>query len=124
MDTLTEEDVTIIHFGLSGIANCSSDVTNTSLIVENDGLELIISCLYNSNEDCVLNALNALLTILDISLFLESSLAHKVLNSFTQNHLDAIKMFTSSKFKTIPNLASICIEFFEQLNTQLRIEPE
>lgn len=122
LDTITEDDITLINFGLNGITNCCSDVTNASLIIENDGLESILSCLSNSSEECICNTLSVLVTLLDISFFLDPLISKKILTSFTNHHLDLIKQLITSNFKIIPNLATFCVELFEKLDCLIKEE--
>ena len=115
LDSLTEDDVSLIQFGLGGIANCCSDTLNAILIIENDGISSICSFLSHSDYNIVLNTLTALVSILDSSHSYPDLIVKKLEKEITLSILSCIKKFTTSEIILLKNLALICLEYYSEI---------
>ncbi|CAG8696380.1 16832_t:CDS:2, partial [Racocetra fulgida] len=62
--TLTESDERLKEFGLGGLCNLCLEKRNKEHIINNDGVPLIIQCLYDKNEEIILSAITTLMFLL------------------------------------------------------------
>ena len=115
LDSLTEDDPSLIQFGLGGIANCCSDTVNAILIIENDGISSICSFLSHSDYNIVLNTLTALVSLLDSSHSYTDLILQKLEKDITQSVLSCIKKFTTSEIIVLKNLAYVCLEYYSEI---------
>jgi hypothetical protein len=60
LDCLTEANEKLVEYALGGLCNCVADSTNAGIVVENDGIPLIIKCLSSPVENTVLSAIATL----------------------------------------------------------------
>lgn len=61
LDSLSEENETLVEFAIGGLCNLCSDRTNKEHILQTGGLPLIINCLSSPNEETVLSAVTTIL---------------------------------------------------------------
>ncbi|XP_053309240.1 armadillo repeat-containing protein 7 [Spea bombifrons] len=61
LDMLTEENETLVEFGIGGLCNLCLDKANKSHVLSSGGLKLIINCLSSRREETVLSALTTLM---------------------------------------------------------------
>ncbi|KAH7276398.1 hypothetical protein KP509_39G005400 [Ceratopteris richardii] len=60
LDCLTEPCTKMVEYGMAGICNCCPDPANAAIIVENNGIRSIISCIFHTNRKIALYAVTAL----------------------------------------------------------------
>ena len=66
LDALSEEDPSLVRFGLAGLLNSAADPLNARLIVdEEDGLTSICEKLLSADSETALNAVSCLIVLLD-----------------------------------------------------------
>ncbi|CAG8439110.1 13288_t:CDS:10 [Acaulospora colombiana] len=63
-DTLTEPDEKIKEFGLSGLCNLCLEKRNKEHIMNNDGVPLVIDCIFSEKEDIILSAITTLMFLI------------------------------------------------------------
>ncbi|KAM9210973.1 armadillo repeat-containing protein 7 isoform 1-T1 [Dugong dugon] len=61
LDSLSEENETLVEFAIGGLCNLCADKANKEHILQAGGIPLIISCLSSPNEETVLSAVTTLL---------------------------------------------------------------
>ncbi|XP_006018315.1 armadillo repeat-containing protein 7 [Alligator sinensis] len=61
LDTLTEDNETLVEFAIGGLCNLCLDKTNKDYILEANGVQPIINCLSSSNEETVMSAVTTLM---------------------------------------------------------------
>lgn len=61
LDTLTEDNDTLVEFALGGLCNLCLDKINKDHILEADGVAAVINCLSCSNEETVMSAVTTLM---------------------------------------------------------------
>nr|XP_015211589.1 PREDICTED: armadillo repeat-containing protein 7 isoform X2 [Lepisosteus oculatus]XP_015211590.1 PREDICTED: armadillo repeat-containing protein 7 isoform X2 [Lepisosteus oculatus] len=64
LDMLTEDNESLVEFGIGGLCNLSLDKTNKEYILQNDGVKLVIGCLSSPNEETVLSAITTLMYLM------------------------------------------------------------
>lgn len=61
LDSLSEENETLVEFALGGLCNLCPDRANQEHIVQTGGVPLVINCLSSPNEETVLSAITTLM---------------------------------------------------------------
>ncbi|XP_075033966.1 armadillo repeat-containing protein 7 [Mixophyes fleayi] len=61
LDMLTEDNETLVEFGIGGLCNLCLDKVNKSHILSSGGLRLVINCLSSRCEETVLSAVTTLM---------------------------------------------------------------
>ncbi|CAG8463097.1 18574_t:CDS:2 [Acaulospora morrowiae] len=64
LDTLTEPDEKIKEFGLGGLCNLCLEKRNKEHILNNEGIPLVIDCIFNEKEDIILSAITTLMFLI------------------------------------------------------------
>ncbi|CAG8490157.1 2281_t:CDS:2 [Scutellospora calospora] len=107
LDTLTESDEKLKEFGLGGLCNLCLEKRNKEHIINNDGIPLIIQCLYDKNEEIILSAITTLM-------FLDSKENEDILSESVKKRLEHLSQFEN---KRLNNLVTIFLQdYFKQTN--------
>ncbi|KAM4844705.1 armadillo repeat-containing protein 7 isoform 1-T1 [Thomomys bottae] len=61
LDSLSEENETLVEFAIGGLCNLCADRANKEYILQAGGIPLIINCLSSPNEETVLSAVTTLM---------------------------------------------------------------
>ncbi|XP_010996681.3 armadillo repeat-containing protein 7 isoform X1 [Camelus dromedarius] len=61
LDSLSEENETLVEFAIGGLCNLCSDRANKAHILQTGGIPLIINCLSSPNEETVLSAVTTIM---------------------------------------------------------------
>ncbi|TEA30777.1 hypothetical protein DBR06_SOUSAS4110245, partial [Sousa chinensis] len=61
LDSLSEENETLVEFAIGGLCNLCSDRANKEHILQTGGVPLIIDCLSSPNEETVLSAVTTIM---------------------------------------------------------------
>ena len=101
LDMLSEDDESLVEFGLGGLCNASLDPLNRQHIVANDGIPLTVKCLASSNEETVLSAM---LTLINLET------AETKVQIRSKPVVDCMKKYAASSNARLCNLATIFLE--------------
>lgn len=101
LDMLTEDDETLVKFGIGGLCNLALDKENKEHLLASDGVELITECLSSANEDTLVSAITTLMFLVTP----ESK------PSITAPHVVQImQQLTGSPNKRLSNTATIFLQ--------------
>ncbi|XP_028608643.1 armadillo repeat-containing protein 7 isoform X1 [Grammomys surdaster] len=105
LDSLSEENETLIKFAIGGLCNLCPDKANKEHILQTGGVPLIVNCLSSPNEETVLSAVTTLM-------YLNSpgTRAHPELTSLPV--VQCMLRFSLSANTRLRNLAQIFLEDF------------
>ncbi|KAM8945890.1 armadillo repeat-containing protein 7 [Pelodytes ibericus] len=101
LDMLTEDNETLVEFGIGGLCNLCLDKVNKSHILSSGGLSLVTNCLSSRREETVLSALTTLM-------YLSTSASHADITS--PAIVECMVRFSLSSNPRIRNLATIFLE--------------
>ncbi|NXG57610.1 ARMC7 protein, partial [Hemiprocne comata] len=110
LDTLTEDNETLVEFAIGGLCNLCLDKTNKDYILEANGIEPIINCLSSSNEETVMSAVTTLM-YLTTTQSRQQTTAPPV--------VECMLRFSLSASRRLSNLATV---FLEDYCTPLQVE--
>ncbi|NP_001085829.1 armadillo repeat containing 7 L homeolog [Xenopus laevis] len=101
LDMLTEDNETLVEFGIGGLCNLCLDKTNKSYILDSGGVKLVINCLSSQREETVLSALTTLMYLCT---------AASRADITTPAVVECMVRFSISTNRRIRNLATIFLE--------------
>ena len=100
LDMLTESNDKWVEFAMGGICNLCIDPKNSKIIVESDGISLILKCLGSSNEETVMSTLL-------IIYYLMETYTNKIIIPVV---IDCLKKYSSCKNNRIKNLSVLILQ--------------
>ncbi|XP_075441017.1 armadillo repeat-containing protein 7 [Ascaphus truei] len=101
LDMLTEDNETLVEFGIGGLCNLCLDKANKSHILSAGGLALVINCLSSRREETVLSALTTLMYL---------STAASRADVTAPPVVECMVRFSLSTNRRISNLATIFLQ--------------
>jgi hypothetical protein len=101
LDMLSEENESLVEFGIGGLCNASLDPLNRNHIVANDGIPLIARCLASCNEETVLSAM---LTLINLET------AETKVQIRSEPVVDCMQKYAASNNARLSNLATVFLE--------------
>ncbi|XP_033181627.1 armadillo repeat-containing protein 7 [Mastacembelus armatus] len=63
LDMLTEDNENFVEFGMGGLCNLSMDPECRDIILQSNGISLVINCLSSQREETVLSAVTTLMNL-------------------------------------------------------------
>ncbi|XP_069808794.1 armadillo repeat-containing protein 7 isoform X2 [Dendropsophus ebraccatus] len=107
---LTEENETLVEFGIGGLCNLCLDKVSKSHIFASRGLSLVINCLSSHREETVLSAITTLMYLSTAASYAEITTAPVV---------ECMLRFSLSTNRRLSNLANV---FLEDYCTEKQVE--
>uniref|UniRef100_A0A8C5QKR6 Armadillo repeat-containing protein 7 n=1 Tax=Leptobrachium leishanense TaxID=445787 RepID=A0A8C5QKR6_9ANUR len=101
LDMLTEDNETLVEFGMGGLCNLCLDKVSKSHILASGALNLVINCLSSHREETVLSAVTALM-------YLSCAASHADITSAPV--VECMVRFSLSNNRRLRNLATIFLE--------------
>jgi len=101
LDNLDEPSVKIKQYAVGGLCNLCLDPKNASIIIDHDGLPLLLHCLSSSNEETVLSSITTLF-------FLLSERTKK--DILTPAVLSCLRSYSSSLSVRLKNIATVFLQ--------------
>uniref|UniRef100_A0A8D2AXX4 Armadillo repeat-containing protein 7 n=1 Tax=Sciurus vulgaris TaxID=55149 RepID=A0A8D2AXX4_SCIVU len=105
LDSLSEENETLVEFAIGGLCNLCSDRANKDYILQAGGISLITNCLSSPNEETVLSAVTTLMYLSS-----PGASSHPELTSTPV--VQCMLRFSLSANTRLRNLAQIFLEDF------------
>ncbi|CAG8603341.1 9073_t:CDS:2, partial [Cetraspora pellucida] len=105
LDALTESDEKLKEFGLGGLCNLCLGLVqkrNKEYIINNEGVPLIIQCLYDKNEEIILSSITTLMFLLT-----DSDENEDILSESVKKRLEHLAQFENKRLK---NLVTIFLQ--------------
>ncbi|KFR13717.1 armadillo repeat-containing protein 7 [Opisthocomus hoazin] len=110
LDTLAEENETLVEFAVGGLCNLCLDKANKDYILEANGVEPVINCLSSSNEETVMSAVTTLM-------YLTTTQSRQQTTALPV--VECMLRFSLSANRRLSNLATV---FLEDYCTPLQVE--
>ncbi|KAG8564929.1 hypothetical protein GDO81_012639 [Engystomops pustulosus] len=101
LDMLTEDNETLVEFGIGGLCNLSLDKACKSHILASGGPSLVINCLSSRREETVLSAITALM-------YLSTGASQADIS--TRPVVECMLRFSLSTNRRLSNLANVFLE--------------
>ncbi|XP_073444132.1 armadillo repeat-containing protein 7 [Dendrobates tinctorius] len=101
LDMLTEDNETLVEFGIGGLCNLCLDKATKSHILASGGLSLVINCLSSRREETVLSAITTLM-------YLSTAASRTEITS--QPVVECMLRFSLSTNRRLSNLANVFLE--------------
>ncbi|XP_048222288.1 armadillo repeat-containing protein 7 isoform X1 [Perognathus longimembris pacificus] len=105
LDSLSEENETLVEFAIGGLCNLCADRANKEYILQAGGVPLITNCLSSPNEETVLSAVTTLMYLSS-----PGPGSHPELTSVPV--IQCMLRFSLSASKRLQNLAQIFLQDF------------
>ncbi|XP_056406280.1 armadillo repeat-containing protein 7 [Hyla sarda] len=101
LDMLTEDNETLVEFGIGGLCNLCLDKVTKSHILAAGGLSLVINCLSSPREETVLSAITTLMYL---------STGSSCAEITTPPVVECMLRFSLSNNRRLSNLANVFLE--------------
>ncbi|XP_041075953.1 armadillo repeat-containing protein 7 [Polyodon spathula] len=101
LDMLTEDQESLVEYGMGGLCNLCLDKVNKAYILQNRGVELVTGCLSSPREETVLSAITALM-------YLVTPAARSQITA--PPVVECMLRFSLSENKRLSNLAEVFLQ--------------